>query len=74
MAAVRYLVHDVDAVLPFYAALGFAHFPDAAFEHPDGSVLRADVDLVGTVKSRDGSYPAGPLADLRAGLGRVRVW
>ncbi|CAM5780416.1 right-handed parallel beta-helix repeat-containing protein [Cellulomonas persica] len=56
------------------AALGFAHFPDAAFEHPDGSVLRADVDLVGTVKSRDGSYPAGPLADLRAGLGRVRVW
>jgi catechol 2,3-dioxygenase-like lactoylglutathione lyase family enzyme len=23
MAAVRYLVHDVDAALPFYAALGF---------------------------------------------------
>jgi hypothetical protein len=23
MPAVRYLVHDVDAVLPFYAALGF---------------------------------------------------
>lgn len=23
MAVVRYLVHDVDAVLPFYAALGF---------------------------------------------------
>jgi catechol 2,3-dioxygenase-like lactoylglutathione lyase family enzyme len=23
MATVRYLVHDVDAVLPFYAALGF---------------------------------------------------
>jgi len=24
MATVRYLVHDVDAALPFYAALGFA--------------------------------------------------
>ena len=24
MPTVRYLVHDVDAVLPFYAALGFA--------------------------------------------------
>ncbi len=66
---------DVTAAPPVEgAALGFAHFPDAAFEQPDGSALRADVDLVGTEKSHDERYPAGPLADLRPGLGRVRVW
>ncbi len=66
---------DVSAAPPVDGtALGFAHFPDTAFERPDGSVLRADVDLLGTVKSTGTRYPAGPLAELRAGLGRVRVW
>ena len=43
MAAVRYLVHDVDAVLPFYAALGFREVdrwgPPFAIVERDGLTL-----------------------------------
>lgn len=56
------------------ATLGYAHFPAAEFEAPDGSALRADVDLVGMVKSGGTSYAAGPLAGLTARSGRTRVW
>jgi len=43
MPAVRYLVHDVDAVLPFYAALGFREVdrwgPPFAILERDGLAL-----------------------------------
>jgi len=43
MPAVRYLVHDVDAVLPFYAALGFRQVdrwgPPFAIVERDGLAL-----------------------------------
>ena len=43
MPAVRYLVHDVDAVLPFYAALGFREVdrwgPPFAILERDGLTL-----------------------------------
>ncbi|HEY8244207.1 MAG TPA: VOC family protein [Casimicrobiaceae bacterium] len=43
MPAVRYLVHDVDAVLPFYAALGFREVdrwgPPFAIVERDGLAL-----------------------------------
>ena len=43
MPAVRYLVHDVDAVLPFYAALGFKQVdrwgPPFAILERDGLAL-----------------------------------
>ncbi|MCI7456148.1 right-handed parallel beta-helix repeat-containing protein [Actinomyces urogenitalis] len=56
------------------ADLGRAWYPDQTFENPDGSALFADVDLVGEVKDHESSYPAGPLASLKAGSTRVRVW
>lgn len=49
-------------------------FADADFEEPDGSPAVLDVDLVGTVKKAGERYPAGPLAALTAGSGRVRIW
>ena len=43
MAIVRYLVHDVDAALPFYALLGFAL--EARWGPPFAIVKRADLLL-----------------------------
>lgn len=56
------------------ADLGRVRIVDAEFENPDGTLVRADVDLVGTVKADGTTYPAGPLADLKHGHRRVRVW
>ena len=47
---------------------------DAAFEDADGSPSDFGSDLVGNVKETGRTYPAGPLADLRAGSQRTRVW
>ena len=49
-------------------------FVDADFENPDGSSVVADTDLTGNRKTAGRTYPAGPLATLTAGSGRVRVW
>ncbi|WP_103062316.1 right-handed parallel beta-helix repeat-containing protein [Actinomyces qiguomingii] len=55
-------------------ALGRAWYPDAAWENPDGTEAFADVDLAGGVKEHDAAYPAGPLAGLKTGMNRVRIW
>ncbi len=49
-------------------------FVGAEFEERDGTPARTDTDLVGAHKSAGEAYPAGPLAALPAGPGRVRVW
>jgi hypothetical protein len=76
-----HLEHDVPAALaaPLLgvvtgADLGHVRLVGAAFEHPDGSPLVADVDLLGHRKRHDTRYPPGPLAQLEAGAARVRVW
>jgi len=46
-------------------------FADADFEEPDGTPAVLDVDLLG---ERRDSGPAGPVAALRSGASRVRVW
>jgi catechol 2,3-dioxygenase-like lactoylglutathione lyase family enzyme len=63
MATVRYLVHDVDTALPFYAALGFALAERMG--RPFAIVTRGDLALwlsgPGTSASRpltDGAQPA----------------
>ena len=49
-------------------------FVDADFENPDGSSVVADTDLTGRRKTAGHTYPAGPIATLSAGSGRVRIW
>ena len=49
-------------------------FVDADFEERDGSPARLDTDLVGTRKTGDHAYAAGPIATLASGASRVRVW
>ena len=49
-------------------------FVDADFEEPDGTPAVLDVDLVGVRKHPQQEYPAGPIAELRSGTGRIRVW
>lgn len=56
------------------ADLGHVRIAAAGFENPDGSPVVGDVDLVGTRKEPGSTYPAGPLAALDGGAGRVRVW
>jgi hypothetical protein len=49
-------------------------FVDADFEDPDGTAATLDTDLIGERKNRSQTYPAGPVAALRAGSHRTRVW
>ena len=49
-------------------------FVDADFDDADGSPVDLTTDLVGTTRDAGRSYPAGPLADLRAGSQRTRLW
>jgi catechol 2,3-dioxygenase-like lactoylglutathione lyase family enzyme len=63
MATVRYLVHDVDAALPFYAALGFAL--KERWGPPFAMIARDDLTLW---LSGPGTSAAQPLTD-----GRVPV-
>ena len=60
MATVRYLVHDVDAVLPFYSALGFALV--RRWGPPFAQVGRDDLELW---LSGPAASAARPLADGR---------
>ncbi len=47
---------------------------DADFEERDGSPAVIDVDLLGERKAPGQDYPAGPIATLRPGTSRIRVW
>lgn len=49
-------------------------FVGASFEERDGGPAVVDVDLLGTRKEAGVAYPAGPLAALASGSGRVRLW
>jgi hypothetical protein len=49
-------------------------FVDADFEDPDGTVATLDTDLIGERKNPSQTYPAGPIATLRAGDRRTRIW
>lgn len=49
-------------------------FVDAHFENRDGTPVLVDVDLVGEIKHPDQAHAAGPLAGLKAGKSRIRVW
>jgi hypothetical protein len=49
-------------------------FVDADFEERDGSPARLDTDLIGTRKTGDRTYAAGPIATLAPGSSRIRVW
>jgi Right handed beta helix region/Protein of unknown function (DUF1565) len=49
-------------------------FVDAEFTERDGSPAVLDVDLVGVRKTAGHGHPAGPLAGLRSGASRTRVW
>jgi hypothetical protein len=49
-------------------------FVDAEFEERDGSPAVLDVDLVGSRKTDEHPYPAGPLAGLESGVSRTPVW
>ncbi len=56
------------------ADLPAVRFVGADFEHPDGTPVVLDVDLVGDLKHANESYAAGPLGSLRSGTSRTRVW
>ena len=45
---------------------------DAEFENPDGSEVVLDTDLSGQVK--EGQTVLGPLAELKSGKNRIKVW
>ncbi len=49
-------------------------FVDAEFEERDGSPAVLDVDLIGSRKTDERSYPAGPLAALSSGVSRTPLW
>lgn len=62
MATVRYLVHDVDAVLPFFEALGFTLTdrwgpPFAIVEHGDLSLWLSGPGTSASKALDDGSLP-----------------
>jgi hypothetical protein len=56
------------------AALPPVRVVGAHFEEPDGRPARFDIDLTGMRKAEDDRHPVGPLAALRAGRTRLRVW
>jgi hypothetical protein len=56
------------------ADLPRVRFADADFEERDGSPVVVDVDLLGDRKEPGHDYPAGPIATLRPGTSRIRVW
>src|SRR4051794_7793589 len=56
------------------ADLGRVRLVGADFEELDGGPLVVDVDLTGARKEPGRTYPAGPVADLAAGVARLRVW
>jgi hypothetical protein len=49
-------------------------FVNAEFEERDGSPAVMDIDLAGSRKTDERPHPAGPLAALKSGVSRTRVW
>ncbi len=47
-------------------------FPEQGFEHPDGSSITFDTDLLG--EKRKVTPTVGPLEGLKAGKNRIKVW
>lgn len=85
MATVRYLVHDVDAALPFYEALGFELAerwgpPFAIVERDDLSLWLSGPGTSASRPMADGSVPASggwnrlvlEVADLDAAIEALR--
>jgi hypothetical protein len=56
------------------ADLARVRLVDADFEEPDGTPAVLDTDLLGAVKNMTETYPPGPIAGLRSGTARIRVW
>jgi hypothetical protein len=56
------------------ADLPRVRFVDADFEGRDGSPIAIDLDAVGQRKEASRHYPAGPVACLRPGTSRVKLW
>jgi hypothetical protein len=56
------------------ADLPRVRFADADFEERDGSPAVVGVDLTGAVRPVPGESAAGPVADLKPGRNRTRVW
>lgn len=54
--------------------LGHAWLPDAEFEERDGSPAVLTLDLLGTEKVPGGAYAAGPVAELKPGSSRIKLW
>lgn len=52
--------------------LGLAKIPKQAYENPDGSPLKIDVDYRGN--RRSGETTAGPFSGLNRGKNRIKVW
>jgi catechol 2,3-dioxygenase-like lactoylglutathione lyase family enzyme len=86
MPTVRYLVHDVDAVLPFYAALGFREVdrwgpPFAIVERQGLALWLAGPGTSAARPMPDGAKPAPggwnriviEVDDLDATIGRLRA-
>lgn len=49
-------------------------FAAAHFEEPDGSPVAINTDLLGITRTKDGEYALGPIAALRSGATRTRIW
>lgn len=52
--------------------LGMPRITEAAYENPDGSPVVFEEDYLG--RDRGKGAPAGPLAVLKAGRNRIRIW
>ena len=55
------------------ALLGKAKIPKAAFDNPDGTLLKIDTDYLGKQRS-DVSPSAGPFEAIKAGEQTIKVW
>lgn len=53
--------------------LGKAKIPNAAFENPDGTPLKIDMDYFGNMRSGE-KTTAGPFVDLEKGKQKLKVW
>jgi hypothetical protein len=65
-------INDIKAKVIDTAALGRVRLADANYENPDGSAFAADTDLLG--ETRKNGTVIGPIAALKSGANRVRVW
>lgn len=66
-----FLNHKVELITT--EILGKAKIPKAAFDNPDGTILKIDKDYFGTERSANDN-PAGPFVGLRPGEQKLKVW